>query len=237
MNRWTALSLLGLGALVLPDMPMDLMQGGLPAQADHWLGTDALGRDGVLRLLQATARSLGFATAVAWTGLGLALLLALGEPRLREARSALRAVPALLVLLPLAAATGGLGWISLGLLLAALLALHQEPPLAARVAPMQASPAWQGDRLLGLHGWRRARKWAPWALAQATPLYPGAWLGALWSEAALRLLGLGPSPQSDSLGLLLQEELPRLATDATALGWAALAMVLALAWLSTPETP
>lgn len=237
MKRWGAVSLVSLAALALPELSLDLVQAGLPAHAGHWLGTDALGRDGLLRLLLAAARSLGFATAVAWAGLGLALLLALGGTRLRPAREALRAVPVLLVLLPLAEVSGGLGWASLGLLLAGLLALHQEAPLLARVSPMLASPAWQGDRLLGLHGWRRARKWAPWALEQAAPLFPGVWLSAVWSEAALRLLGLGPSPQSDSLGLVLQEELPRLATDPTALGWAALAVILALAWLSTPETP
>lgn len=51
-------------------------------------------------------------------------------------------------------------------------------------------------------------------------------------EATLRLLGLGPGPQHDSLGLLLNEELPRLSTDATALGIASLVVVLALALLS-----
>ncbi len=70
-----------------------------------------------------------------------------------------------------------------------------------------------------------------------TALFPSVWLAALWSEATLSVLGLGPGPGRDSLGRLVAEELPHLATDATPLGWAALAMVLALAWKTTPSGP
>lgn len=224
-------------ALLLPDLPVDPFAGGLPPGAHHWLGTDALGRDGLLRLGLAAARSLGFAALVGQGALALGAALALLEPRFQEARSALRAVPVLLWLLPLAAASGGLDWGSLGLLLAGLSALHAEVPLRARLASLRKGPAWALDATLGLNARDRARKWAPWILDQALPLFPSIWLGALWGEATLRLLGLGPSPQSDSLGLLLLEELPRLATDPTPLGWAALVGVLALAWSLTPESP
>lgn len=64
---------------------------------------------------------------------------------------------------------------------------------------------------------------------------PTAWFEALWAESALRLLGLGPGPQHDSLGLLLREQLPRFASGPTALGWAALLVALALAWSLHPE--
>jgi ABC-type dipeptide/oligopeptide/nickel transport system permease subunit len=84
-------------------------------------------------------------------------------------------------------------------------------------------------QLLGASPWHRLHTWGPWALAQAGHLFPTAWIGALWGEATLRLLGLGPPPTRDSLGLLLHEELPRLSTDGTALGWAALLLVLTLA--------
>ena len=224
--KWRLLFLL---ALLLPELPLAPFRGELPCSLQHPLGTDLLGRDGLLRLLCAGARSLGFASAVALLALALALLLALGEERLKGARSALRIFPPMLLLLPLAAASRGLGWTELALLLALLMALHLEPPLRARLDPMRLAPAWSVATLLGAGPGHRIRIWAPWALEQAAPLFSTAWIGILWGEATLRLLGLGPPPTKDSFGLLLGEELPRLATDATALGWAALLLVLALA--------
>ena len=46
-----------------PDLPLDPFQSELGPTWAHPLGTDALGRDGLLRLLHAGARSLGFASA------------------------------------------------------------------------------------------------------------------------------------------------------------------------------
>lgn len=224
-------------ALLLPELPLDPLLGGLDASLRHPLGTDALGRDGLLRLAHATARSLGLATAAALGALALALLLASGKGRGAGARSALRTLPVLLVLLPLSALGFGGHWMVLVALLAVLLALHLEPPLRSRLQVWREGPAWASDRLAGLGGWARLRFWAPWLRDQAAALMPTAWLGALWGEATLRLLGFGPGPQHDSLGLLLQEELPRLGAGATPLGWAALAVVLALALASNPSTP
>lgn len=226
-----------LAALALPEVALDPFRADLPPSFAHWLGTDLLGRDALARLALATARSLGFGALAGQGALLTASILALAEPRFREGREALRSVPALLWLLPVAAATGGLGWGSLGLLLTLLLALQAETPLRRRFAPLTAGPAWALDRTLGLMWPVRLRKWGPWALNQALPVFPSLWVGALWGEATLRLLGLGPSPQSDSLGLVLLEELPRLATDPTPLGWAALGVVLALAWGSTWSPP
>lgn len=222
-------------ALLLPELPLDPFRGDLAPSWIHPLGTDALGRDGLLRLLHAGSRSLGFATAVALLALLLASGAALGTERLRGVRSALRAIPPLLFLLPLAAAWGGLGWTPLGLLLGLLLALQLEPALRARLDPFRRGPAWAMNRVLGGSRLHRVRVWAPWVAGQAAGLLPAAWLGALWGEATLRLLGLGPGPQHDSLGLLLNEELPRLSTDGTALGWASLALVLTLAALSASK--
>lgn len=226
-----------LPAFLLPEVALDPFQANLPNESSHLLGTDPLGRDALLRLLLATGRSLAFASLVALGSLTLALALALGMQRLQEARSALRAVPVLLFLIPLAALRGGFDWLPLALLLSLLLALQLEPPLRARLDPFRRSPAWQFGRLLRADSLHQVQIWAPWALAEALALFPSAWISALWSEATLRLLGLGPGPRHDSLGLLLQEELPRLATDPSPLGWAALGVVLALAWACTPEPP
>lgn len=238
MRRLRALwPLILIPVCLLPEAAMDPFQANLPVQAGHLLGTDPMGRDALLRLGLASSRSLVFASAVALASLSLSLGLALGVEPLQEARSALRSVPVLLLLIPLAALGGGFEWLTLGLLLSLLQALHLEPPLRAKLEPFRHSPAWSYGRLLGAPPLHQVRTWGPWAISESLGLFPTAWIGALWGEATLRLLGLGPGPQHDSLGLLLQEELPRLATDPSPLGWAALVTVLGLAWTSAPEPP
>lgn len=230
--RWRLAFLL---ALLLPDQPLDPFHGGLAASFHHPLGVDDLGRDALLRLLLAGSRSMGFASACALLGLGVALLLAWHGRRWSGALSALRSLPPVLFLLPLAAAVGGLGMAALLLLLGLLLAPHLEPPLRVRLEAFRQSPAWAAERTLGATPVSTLRRWSPWALDQAARLFPSAWLGALWGEATLSALGLGPGPDHDSLGRLLLEQLPRLGTDPAPLGWAALALVLGLAWVSVPR--
>jgi len=223
-----------LGFLVFPDLALDPFRGGLGATLRHPLGTDDLGRDALLRLALASARSLGFASACALLALGLGLLLAWRGRRYLGIWSALRSLPPLLFLLPLAATLGGLSALPLGLVLGLLICPHLEPALRARIAHFRHSPAWAAERTLGATESSTLRRWAPWGWMQAAALFPSAWLSALWGEATLSTLGLGPGPGHDSLGRLLAEELPRLGTDPSPLGWAALAMVLALAWASAP---
>ncbi|GLH71544.1 hypothetical protein GETHLI_00460 [Geothrix limicola] len=223
-----------LGALLIPDLALDPFRGGLTATLRHPLGTDDLGRDALLRLALAAARSLGFASACALLALSLGLLLAWYGGRLRSAWSALRSLPPLLFLLPLAALLGGLSPLPLGLLLGLLIAPHLEPPLRTRLEWFRHSPAWAAERTLGATWPSTLRRWSPWGWQQAAALFPGAWIAALWGEATLSALGLGPGPGHDSLGRLLAEELPRLGSDPSPLAWAALAVVLLLAWVSAP---
>lgn len=225
-----------LGVLLLPQLALDPFGGGLGASLRHPLGTDDLGRDALLRLALASARSLGFASACALLALGLALLLVWRGRRYLGVWSTLRNLPPLLLLLPLAAALGGLPALPLGLLLALLICPHLEPALRARLEPFRHSPAWAAERTLGATRASTLRRWAPWGWEQAAALFPSAWLSALWGEATLSALGLGPGPTQDSLGRLLAEELPRLGSDPSPLGWAALAMVLGLAWTATPRS-
>jgi peptide/nickel transport system permease protein len=223
--------------LLLPELRVDPFRADLPCQWLHPLGTDALGRDGLLRLMHAASRSVGFASAVSLLALGGALPMALGEERFRGARSALRIVPPLLLLLSLAVALDGLGWMGLAFTLSALLALQAEPALRARLDPIRRAPVWSMARIQGAGMGHRLRVWAPWAYGEALPLLPSLWIAVLWDEGVLRLLGLGPPPTRDSLGLLLYEELPRLSTDGTMLGWASLVLVVALAAWSASKTP
>ena len=221
-----------LAALLLPDLALEPFRGSQPGSLRHLLGTDDLGRDALLRLLLAAARSLGFASACALLALALGTLLAWPGRCLAGAWSALRGLPPLLFLLPLAAAAGGLEPLPLELLLGTLLAPHLEPALRTRVDLFRRSPAWAAEHTLGAPWPSTLRRWAPYGWQQAAALFPSAWLAALWGEATLGALGLGPGPGHDSLGRLLAEELPRLSADPTPLAWAALTTVLLLAALS-----
>ncbi len=222
--------LLLLPALLLPELPLAPAQAELGASLRHWLGTDELGRDGLVRLALAGTRSAAFASLAALLAMVLALALVLFEPRFRPMRSALRAAPPLLFLLPLAEVVGGLSWAGLALLLAGLLALHLEAPLAAGLDPWLQGTAWGAERTLGAPPGSSLIRWWPFFWEKAGAQFPTAWIAALWSEATLRLLGLGPGPQHDSLGLVLQEQLPRFASGPLPLGWAALGLAVGLAW-------
>ncbi len=232
MALWVRLSFLV--ALLLPELPIDPLRAEAPVSLGHPLGTDGLGRDGLLRLCHGTARSLGWATAVALGALGLATILASTREGWPGVRSALRALPVLLVLLPLSALGFAQSWLGLAVLLGILISLHLEAPLRSRLQPWREGAAWRADRVAGLGTWARLRLWAPWLKAQASVLFPGAWIQALWGEATLRLLGFGPGPERDSLGLLLQDTLPHLGVGGSPLAWASLLVVLGLALASNP---
>ena len=222
-------------ALLLPELALEPSRGGLPPALTHPLGTDALGRDALLRLALAGARSLGWASGTAVLALLLGLGLAGPGRRGAAAWSALRSLPPLLFLIPLAASAGRLGFLALGGLLGVMLAPHLEPALRSRVDAFRTSPAWAAERLLGAPPAATARRWAPWAWAQVAGLFPGVWLSALWGEATLGALGLGPGPARDTLGRILAEELPLLGAAPTPLGLAAFAAVLLLAAVGTPR--
>lgn len=236
MKRVLLFLLLALLPLFLPELAVDPFRAEQACSWLHPLGTDGMGRDAALRLLIATARSVGFASAVGLGALAVGLLLSLGRGFWPGVRSALRAVPPLLILLSLGAFQGAFHWFAMGGLLALLLGLNLEPPLRAKLEPFTQGPAWAMDRVLGARWPSRLRLWTPWAVEQVVPFFPSLWLGALWGETTLRLLGLGPGPHIDSLGLLLNEEWPRLSTDGTALGWASLALVLALTLFTAFQT-
>lgn len=227
--------LLLLPALWLPNLALDPFQGGAASSFHHWLGTDALGRDALLRLLLTSAQAGAFASFCAIGALALAWLLAATGPSTESALSALRSLPALLWLIPLAVLLGGLERALLAPLIMLLLAPHLEAPLRVKAETLRRSPAWAQGRIQGAHPHTRLRSWAPWAVNESASLFPSAWLGALWTEVTLSALGLGPGPQSDTFGRLLAEDLPRLAVGAAS-AWAALLLVIVLAWsLSFPE--
>ncbi|HEU4950382.1 MAG TPA: hypothetical protein VFT46_00425, partial [Holophagaceae bacterium] len=51
-----------LPALLWPELALDPFTGGAAPSLHHWLGTDDLGRDALLRLLRAATQAGGFAS-------------------------------------------------------------------------------------------------------------------------------------------------------------------------------
>jgi ABC-type dipeptide/oligopeptide/nickel transport system permease subunit len=187
--------------------------------ADHWLGTDALGRDRLSRMLYGTRLSLSLAPAAA----GLTLLLAfgfgavpafLGGPTERVAKATID----LMLSLP---------WLFLLLIARALLPLNTSPlgsavvtffmlgllgwGLPARVLQARASHLRHADFALSARaaGISQARLLRVHLLPNLRPLLlTQFWIAVpvfVLAEANLSLLGLGVSEPLPSLGSLLRE--------------------------------
>jgi peptide/nickel transport system permease protein len=178
-----------------------------PPSAAHPLGTDDLGRDMLMALLQGGRSSLlaaGGATALALlVGLGMGLLAGLGPPWLDEALMRIAEVtaslPSLLLAVLVAALFGGSA-----ANLALLLGLTRWPVLARIVrVETQALLAREfvlAARALGASPARVARRHLLPNLA--APLLAGAGIvfgGAVLAEAALAFVGLG-DPDATSWG-------------------------------------
>jgi len=187
--------------------------------ADHWLGTDALGRDRLARLLHATRLSLVLAPAAAALSVLLALFFGavpgfLGGTSERAAK----AVVDVMLSVP---------WLFLLLMVRAALPLNCSPAVSATITFL----------MLGLLGWgvparvlmaraRKLRQSEFVLLARGSGVSPGHLLcvhvmpnlrpvltAQLWiavpafilAEANLSLLGLGVQEPLPSLGSLLRE--------------------------------
>ena len=186
---------------------------------DHWLGTDAVGRDRLARLLHGTVVSLSLAAAAA----GLSLLLAFGAGAAPgfvggAGERLAKTIIDLVLSVP---------WLFLLLMVRAMLPLNTSPAASATITFL----------MLGLLGWgvparillarsRRLRESEFVLLARASgvPLWrllcihmmPNLWTvlaAQFWiavpvfilAEANLSLLGLGVAEPLPSLGSLLRE--------------------------------
>lgn len=204
------------------EVPMDLLARQQPPSAEHWFGTDQMGRDLWQRAFQGTLTSLqlGVSTALC-SGLLAMLMASLSRlhPRcdmaVRLLIDAMLALPHLLLLILICFTLGG----GLrGVIFA--VALTHWPKLAlilcAEARRIDASDYVVLARCQGMGRWRRWR----------THLLPGLlpqWLigtllmfpHAVLHSAALSFLGFGLAAHEASLGLLLADALRYLAVG----GW------------------
>jgi peptide/nickel transport system permease protein len=210
-----------LWALLAPWLAQDPHAQNLQAtllspRAEHWLGTDHLGRDLLARLAEAVRISLGLALgssalAVA-LGCGLGLLAAWRGGWADRAccllADAVCAIPALLWVLLIAALAPGEKWaLYSGLVLTAWVEFFRfVRPTAQSVL---AGPQVQASRLLGFGAMPvlRWHVWPPIASSLLT-LWSYAVANAVLALAALGFVGVGIRPPTAELGLMMTEALP-----------------------------
>lgn len=223
---WLALGLLALlgwvAPLALPDPHrQDLAATLLPPGPGHWLGTDALGRDCLARLAEATRVSLALALGAGLLAAGLGSALGLlaawrggrVERTLQAASDAALAMPGLLWVLLIAPLAPGQKWpLYLGLVLMAWVEFFRST--RASVAAQLAGPQVQAARLLGFGALYIARHhlWPPVRLAWLSQTAFAVCTGVM-AVAALGFIGVGLRPPQAELGLLMTEALPH-ASDA-----------------------
>ncbi|WP_281915202.1 ABC transporter permease [Caldimonas thermodepolymerans] len=196
-----------------PPHDIDVPNKLQPPSAQHWLGTDSLGRDvGTLLLVGAQNSILVGIVAV---GIGLAFGVSLGalaaarrgwiEEVVMRLADFTFAFPALLTALMLSAIYGP------GLLTSIVAIGIFNIPVFARVTRGSANAVWARDYVLaaracGKGAWRITLEHvlpniAPVLIVQATIQFAT----AILAEAALSYLGLGTQPPQPSWGRMLNE--------------------------------
>lgn len=184
-----------------------------PPSAEHWAGTDALGRDLLSRIIHGARYSLviGVAATTLATVAGVVLGVIAGvgnrvvDTAVARGVDVLAAFPEILLALVLIAFTGpGLGNLIVALGVAGI-------PRYARIVRAQTqvvlrSGYVESSRTFGLHGARLVwRHVLPNALGPVPILATIGLGGAIIGAAGLSFLGLGPQPPTPEWGSMLSE--------------------------------
>ncbi|MEF7613239.1 ABC transporter permease [Aquincola sp. MAHUQ-54] len=188
----------------------------MPPGAQHWLGTDVLGRSVLARLAHAAQRSLGLALLAALTAAVPGVLLGVAaawrggatERALVMLADAVMSVPGLLLVVLFAALAPGQHWaLYVGLSLSLWVEYFRVSRAASR--PVLAGDAVQASRLLGFGGGYVLRRHLLPALAPVlATLVAFSLAQSVLSLAALGVVGVGLQPPTPELGLMMIELLP-----------------------------
>lgn len=196
-----------------PHAVINVVQKFAPASAEHWLGTDQLGRDLVSQLMVAAGNSM--MVAMLAVGVGCVLGTSLGllaaarggwtEEAIMRVSDLGFAFPALLFAIMLAAAYGP----SLSVVVVAIAFINI--PIFARVSRAAANQVWHREYVYAA----RAAGMGRFAISRdhilpniAAPVIVQATIEfavAILTEAALSYLGLGAQPPAPSWGRMLSE--------------------------------
>jgi peptide/nickel transport system permease protein len=216
------LGLLALFALLGPwlvgasPVVQDLRNTLAPPSAQHWLGTDVLGRSALARLAHATQLSLGMAllaamsAAVPGTLLGIVAAWRGGrtERALLMLSDSVLAIPGLLLVLLVAALAPGALWALYAGLSAALWVEYFRVSRAV-ARPVLAGDAVQASRLLGFgRGYVLRRHLLPALAPTLGTLLAFTTSQAVLALAALGFVGVGMHPPTPELGLMMTEAMP-----------------------------
>ncbi|WP_439494379.1 ABC transporter permease [Bosea sp. (in: a-proteobacteria)] len=231
-------ALVVIGLLVIPHDPamQDLVRTLEGPSAQHWLGTDHLGRDIAARLVHGGVRSLGIAVACVGfaTGVGVALgLLAAYAGRVADIAimrlaDLMLAFPGILLALLI---SGFLGGGVLPMLIGIKLALWPQFARMARAIAIGelAQPHVEAARLAGFPALTILRRHVlPPVLRQTVTLATLGLGAAIMSISSLGFLGLGLQPPTPEWGAMISELLPYLAEAPVQMAAPCLAIFLAV---------
>jgi peptide/nickel transport system permease protein len=225
-----------LGELVAPQDPneQDLSSALAKPSSDHWLGTDALGRDVTSRII-AGARSAFFGPLVIAVGsalIGSILGLLAGyyggrtDSLLMRYVDLMFALPGLLVIIVVAGAFGGGYWFAVGLLLVLTMPFDLRMVRGATLEQVPR-PYVEAAKTLGVRDWRimLLHIWPNVSSVVVAQVFLG-FAGALVALSGLSFLGLGISPGTPDWGLMLSEGRALLFANPVAVLAPAVAIVL-----------
>ncbi|GAA1582345.1 ABC transporter permease [Kribbella sancticallisti] len=204
------------GSAVAPHDPgaQDLALGPAPASADHWLGTDGLGRDVLSRLIAGTRNAVvgpllvAISTVLIGTTLGMVAGLRGGRVDSLICRFAdlVYALPALLMVIVIVGMVGGGTLIAWAVFI--FFSIPTEIRLTRSATLRQSKLAYlDAARTLGLSTPRILfRHVLPNILPTVVATGMLDFVGALVGLSSLAFLGLGVAPGTADWGLMLAEE-------------------------------
>lgn len=231
-------ALVVIGPLVIPHDPaaQDLVRTLEGPSAQHWFGTDHLGRDIAARVVHGGVRSLGIALACVGvaTGVGVALgLVAAYAGRVTDIAimrlaDLMLAFPGILLALLI---SGFLGGGVLPMLIGIKLALWPQFARMARAIAIGelAQPHVEAARLAGFPALTILRRHVlPPVLRQTVTLATLGLGAAIMSISSLGFLGLGLQPPTPEWGAMISELLPYLAEAPVQMAAPCLAIFIAV---------